>query len=95
LWYQAEPLYRYYRRADSLCNAPEAAERFLRAGAIILALVARGALALTPHAARVLKAYIRRNDAVEHAFARAVAPDYQEFLGKNLAMLHAELLTET
>jgi glycosyltransferase involved in cell wall biosynthesis len=99
LWYQAEPLYRYYRRADSLCNAPEAAERFLHTGEIILALLAREALALTPHAARVLTAYIRRNNAVELAFAHAVArgeaTDYHEFLGKNLTMLHANLLTET
>jgi hypothetical protein len=43
----------------------------------------------------VLTAYIRRNNAVERAFSRAVArgeaADYQEFLGKNLAMLHADL----
>lgn len=97
VWYVSQPSYRYYRRSDSVCNAPDAAQRFLKAGTIINALLNEGIISSeNPDVKRVLCAYVARNDALEIAFEKALAKgevqDYQEFIGKNLTMLHAPLL---
>lgn len=97
VWYQATPTYCYFRRSDSLCNAAGAAARFLEAGKRITDLVDRGGIAPSnPRVREVLRAYVRRSDALEHAFAQALeqgtVSDYQDFIGRNLDLLHAPLL---
>ena len=96
VWYAAEPSYRYFRHGDSVCNAPGAAQRFLEAGRIIRALVENGGIPANPHVARVLRAFIARNDKMEMAFEKACGrgevSGYQDFIGRTLALLHAPLL---
>jgi hypothetical protein len=95
VWYGSQPSYRYYRRSDSLCNAANAAERFLDAGRIVLSLLDKGDVPASPYVARVLRAYIARNDSLQIAFERALeegeVTDYQDFLGRNVPLLHAPL----
>jgi succinoglycan biosynthesis protein ExoO len=95
VWYVSQPSYRYHRRSDSLCNSANAAERFLNAGRIVLSLLDQGAIPASAYVARVLKAYIARNDSLQIAFDRAVedgeATDYQDFMARNVQLLHAPL----
>lgn len=96
VWYVPAPSYRYFRRSDSACNAANATKRFLEAGRIILALLDKGDIPATPYSLRVLRAYIERNDSLERAFEQALkkgeVTDYQDFIGRHLAMLHAPLI---
>jgi succinoglycan biosynthesis protein ExoO len=96
VWYEASPTYRYYKRSDSVCNDADAAQRFLAAGRIIIDLLDSGEIPATPLVAKVLRAYIARNDSLEHAFEAALnrgeVKDYQDFLGRNLPLLHTPLL---
>ncbi|MDX1974381.1 MAG: glycosyltransferase family 2 protein [Rickettsiales bacterium] len=96
VWYQAEHSYRYYRREGSLCNQTGAALRFLETGKNILRLIAnKKILTANTEAAGIFAAFIKRNNALESAYLKAVASsavkDYQEFLEKNLAFVHAPL----
>jgi succinoglycan biosynthesis protein ExoO len=97
VWYSDRPLYRYYHRDGSLCNTADAAARFLEAGKVIRQMMESGGIKLNnAHIRKVLTAYIAKNDAMEIAFEKAVkageARDYQDFLNKNIAMLHAPLV---
>lgn len=97
VWYQAEPLYRYSFRKGSLCNSAAAPERFLKAGQVIRALVDKGEIcAGNDRLQSIVKAYLDRNDRIEHALLEALktgaAKDYQDFIGKNPAMLHTPLV---
>lgn len=95
--YMPEASYRYYKRDDSQCNADDAAKRFMAAGATMLELLDTGGIP-TPneHVGKVLRAYVERNNAVEHAFEQALSlglvMDYQDFIGRNLDMLHTPLI---
>lgn len=97
VWHESGPSYRYFRRLDSLCNSAAAASRFLDAGRIITALLASGGIEVaSPQVRTVLEAYVGRNNSLEVAFEKALVGgevnDYQEFIGHNLAILHAPLI---
>jgi glycosyltransferase involved in cell wall biosynthesis len=97
VWYSNTPLYQYFHRDGSLCNTADAAARFLEAGKIIRQQLQSGAITIAnEHTRKVLSAYIAKNDAIEIAFETAVkageATDYQDFLNKNIAMLHKPLI---
>jgi len=97
VWYGPEPTYRYYHRKDSQCNATDAAARFMEAGSIILALLHNKKIMIgNPHIHDVLQAFIEKNNRLEMAFAKALAAgearDYQDFIAKNITLLHAPLI---
>ncbi|MBN8532416.1 MAG: glycosyltransferase family 2 protein, partial [Alphaproteobacteria bacterium] len=92
-WFEPLPLHRYYRRADSLCNAPEAARRFIgEAGAILASLEAGAPAFKNPAIAATLKRFLEGRLALEERFEAALhageCVDYQDFMHQNLALFH-------
>jgi glycosyltransferase involved in cell wall biosynthesis len=96
VYYNPQPLYRYYHREGSLCNSPQAPERFKHATQVIRRLIGQGEVcAENAQAKAILQAYLARNDAIETALENAIsegfAASYQDFIRKRPELLHTPL----
>jgi glycosyltransferase involved in cell wall biosynthesis len=97
IMYTPNPVYHYYHRSDSLCNSPQAPERFRAAGQAIRRLLDEDRLcAGNEPLKRIVRAYIDKNDRIEDAFeaahARGEVQNYQQFIRNNLELLHTPLV---
>ena len=97
IMYTPNPVYHYYHRSDSLCNSPQAPERFRAAGQAIRRLLDEDRLCTgNEPLKRIVRAYIDKNDKIENAFeaahARGEAKSYQQFIRNNLELLYSPLV---
>jgi glycosyltransferase involved in cell wall biosynthesis len=97
IMYTPNPVYHYYHRSDSLCNSPQAPERFRAAGKAIRRLLDEDKLcAGNEPLKRIVRAYIDKNDRIEDAFeaahARGDVQNYQQFIQTHLELVHAPLV---
>ena len=97
IMYTPNPVYHYFHRSDSLCNSPQAPDRFRAAGVEIRRLLESDKLcAGNKPLQKIVRAYVDKNDRIEDAFeaahSRGEVQSYQQFIRKNLEMLHSPLV---
>jgi glycosyltransferase involved in cell wall biosynthesis len=95
MYHVAEPLYLYYRREGSICNRSGAAAEYLGWAERVAGQISRGErIGIRSAAARTLLGrFLRGWQRLEARFEQELSAgrcrDFQEFLGRNTALVHA------